>query len=258
MVAESWDTVECVLARLMATMCGAGTVGAFHEPRAGISVAPPCRSAEWGVRSAEARRFMGCEHGRKAKGTFLEPACLKPAGAIGRTVPPHPNPLPQGLESLGKRRKEFAGGEGPSRAERAGASESLGTAGEPPRKSGTLAWQSPRRMVLPLPKGEGRGEGEGRQQGFMGTEQFTKEQAASHEPAGGRAAVLRRRAFLAPRQRRPTAIRCKVDQSLPQDKRFEFSWKSDEGDAVNGIAWLRSDRFIQDIACPCCLNPRTV
>ena len=31
-----------------------------------------------------------------------------------------------GLESLWKRRKEFAGGEGPLRAERAGASESLG------------------------------------------------------------------------------------------------------------------------------------
>ena len=31
-----------------------------------------------------------------------------------------------GLESLGKRRKEFAGGEGPLRAERASASESLG------------------------------------------------------------------------------------------------------------------------------------
>ena len=31
-----------------------------------------------------------------------------------------------GLESLGKRRKEFAGGEGPLRAERAGASDSLG------------------------------------------------------------------------------------------------------------------------------------
>jgi len=35
-------------------------------------------------------------------------------------------PLPAGLESLRKRRKEFAGGEGPLRAERAGASESLG------------------------------------------------------------------------------------------------------------------------------------
>jgi hypothetical protein len=31
-----------------------------------------------------------------------------------------------GLELLGKQRKEFAGGEGPQRAERAGASESLG------------------------------------------------------------------------------------------------------------------------------------
>ena len=36
----------------------------------------------------------------------------------------HPLPL-GGLESLGKRRKEFAGGEGPLRAERVGASESL-------------------------------------------------------------------------------------------------------------------------------------
>ncbi len=35
--------------------------------------------------------------------------------------------LPLGvLETLGKRRKEFAGGEGPLRAERAGASDSLG------------------------------------------------------------------------------------------------------------------------------------
>ena len=37
----------------------------------------------------------------------------------------HPLRLDRGLESLGKQRKEFAEGEGPSRAERAGASESL-------------------------------------------------------------------------------------------------------------------------------------
>jgi hypothetical protein len=42
-------------------------------------------------------------------------------------------PLPGGLELLGKQRKEFAGGEGPQRAERAGASESLGR-GEGNRK----------------------------------------------------------------------------------------------------------------------------
>jgi hypothetical protein len=37
----------------------------------------------------------------------------------------------RGLELLGKQRKEFAGGEGPRRAERAGASESLGRGEEP-------------------------------------------------------------------------------------------------------------------------------
>jgi hypothetical protein len=36
-------------------------------------------------------------------------------------------PSPGGLESLGKRRKEFAAGEGPLRAEGAGATESLGS-----------------------------------------------------------------------------------------------------------------------------------
>ena len=43
--------------------------------------------------------------------------------AVGWTTIP---PLPRGLESLGKRRKEFGEAEGPPRAERAGASESLG------------------------------------------------------------------------------------------------------------------------------------
>jgi peptidoglycan/xylan/chitin deacetylase (PgdA/CDA1 family) len=47
-----------------------------------------------------------------------------PTAFIGSALP---SPAPRrGLEKLGKRRKEFAGGEGPLRAERAGASKSLG------------------------------------------------------------------------------------------------------------------------------------
>jgi len=45
---------------------------------------------------------------------------------VGRGVPTAPPPSPRwGLEVVGNRRKEFAGGEGPPRTERAGASESL-------------------------------------------------------------------------------------------------------------------------------------
>jgi len=48
----------------------------------------------------------------------------------GPSTASHPLPIRWGLERLGKARKEFALGKGPLRAERAGASESLGSKGE--------------------------------------------------------------------------------------------------------------------------------
>ena len=60
----------------------------------------------------------------------------KPVGhkRTQRTQKQSPLRLERGLELLGKQRKEFAKGEGPLRAERAGASESL-EKGEVPKKS---------------------------------------------------------------------------------------------------------------------------
>src|SRR5262249_34933505 len=68
--------------------------------------------------------------------TFLPEPAPSPGGT-SYTSPQSPEPsdqperatilpLPTGLEPLGKRQKEFAEGEGPLAAERAGASESLG------------------------------------------------------------------------------------------------------------------------------------
>jgi hypothetical protein len=88
-------------------------------------------------------------------------------------------PLPKGLESLGKRRKEFAADEGPSRAERAGASESLG-----------------------------RGEGEGTPRRFLGSIRDGRIVRPSHEPLAvfGWNTVAGRRSWVRPNASKPPRI----------------------------------------------------